>query len=133
MNTLEQLKVALGEPLKKTLGGQEFEFYPLDITSMPDFFELSSRTTGKDESAVVKLMMAMLKKSFPKDTSEELLGEFAMKYFIELQEILVELNSPDVDKLSPKQKNRIEELRARNLAAKNANTNLGTNQPASQP
>ena len=134
MNSIEQMKLALGEPLKRKLGEWEFEFHLLDVTSMPDFFELSARISGKDETAILKrenaellvsLILKMLKNSFPKDTPEELLGQFAMKYFMELQEILIELHSPDVEKLSPQQKSRIEQLRAK--AQQNA-INFGTTQ-----
>lgn len=142
MNTIEQIKTALGEPLKRKLGEQEFEFYPLDVSAMPDFFDLASKTQGKDEIELLKrenaeilvsLILKMLKNSFPKDTPEELLGQFAMKHFTELQEILVELHSPDVDKMSPQQKSRIEQLRAKVLAQKNvpSPTDSGTNQATS--
>lgn len=128
MNSIEQLKVALGEPLKRNLGGQDFEFYPLDVTSLPDFFELSARMSGKEETEFLKkenaeilvnLILKMLRNSFPKDTPEELLGQFAMKHFVDLQQILVELHSPDVEKLSPQQKNRLEQLKAK-VQQKNA-------------
>ena len=121
MNNTEKIKLALGEPLKKTIGGQELEFYPLDVTSMPDFFDLSAKISGKDETEILKkenaellvnLIMKMLKQSM-KDVSEELLGQFAMKHFMELQQILVELHSPDIDKLSDKQISKIEQLKAR--------------------
>ena len=134
INTIEQIKTALGEPLKRKLGETEFEFYPLDVTSMPDFFELSSRISGKDETEILKrenaelivnLILKMLKISFPKDTPDELLGQFAMKHFMELQEILIEIHSPDVDKMSPQQRKLIEERRAKISAQKNV-VNTGT-------
>ena len=136
MNTLEQLKTAIGEPLKRKLGDTEFEFYPLDITSMPDFFELSARISGKDETAILKrenaemlvnLILRLLRQAFPnkeKVTDEEyekILGQFAMKHFVELQGILTELHSPDVEKLSPAQKSKIEQLKAKALQ-KNADS-----------
>ena len=137
MNSIDQLRVALGEPLKRKLGEQEFEFYPLDVTSMPDFFDLSARISGKDKTEIMKrenaeilinLILKMLKQSFPKDTPEELLGQFAMKYFIQLQEILIELHSPDIDKLSDTQKSRLEQLKAK--VQKNAKS-TGENQTES--
>ena len=77
MNTLEQLKTALGEPLKRKIGGQEFEFYPLDVTSLPDFFELYLKLGNEPEKEMfkrenaelfTKMIMKLLKNSFPKDT-----------------------------------------------------------------
>ena len=135
MNSLEQLKTAIGEPLKRKLGDTEYEFYPLDITSMPDFFELSARISGKDETEVLKrenaemlvnLILKMLRASVTKTDEnsieyEKIIGQFAMKHFVELQGILVELHSPDVEKLSPAQKSKIEQLRAKALQ-KNADS-----------
>lgn len=145
MNTLEQLKTALGEPLKRKIGGQEFEFYPLDVTSLPDFFELYLKLGNEPEKEMfkrenaelfTKMIMKLLKNSFPKDTPEEDLGRFAMKYLFDLQDILVELHTPNVDILDEKKRSRIEELKARILAQKNVKSapsespNLGSNQPA---
>ena len=130
MNTKEQIKLALGEPLKKTIGGQEFEFYPLDVTSLPDFFELYGKIGDNPEKEMMKrenaelftkMIMKLLKNSFPADVPEEDLGRFAMKYFIDLQQILVELHTPNVSTLDETQKTRLEQARERLAKAKNAN------------
>ncbi len=124
MNEKEKLKIALGEPLKKTIGGQEIELYPLEVTYLPDFFSLYGKLGGKsDEDAItnfmadkenskimVDLIVAMIKNSFPKDTDEVLIKRFCMKYFVELQEILLELHQPGgTDKRKIKQIKRLRE------------------------
>ena len=145
MNTLEQLKTAIGEPLKRKLGEQEFEFYPLEVTELVNFYDISERAskesmTKQDMIDLADMIIKMVKKAFPNKAPEnglpmtqerydDSINHLVIKYFFQLQEILVELHSPDVDKLSEKQKNRIEQLRAKMLERKNVNTDLGANQP----
>ena len=144
MNTLEQLRTAIGEPLKRKLGEQEFEFYPLDVTELVNFYDISERVskesmTKQDMIDLADMIIKMVKKAFPNKAPEnglpmaqerydDSINQLVIKYFFQLQEILNELHSPDVDKLSPQQKSKIEqlkELRAKRLE----NANLGTNQP----
>lgn len=132
MNTIEQIKTAIGEPLKRNIGGQEFEFYCLDVIELVNFYDISQRAseeklTKEDMISLTNLIINMVKKAFPKDTSEDLINQFVIKYFFQLQEILIELHSPDVDKMTPQQKARIEQMRTKVLAEKNA-VNSGTNQ-----
>ena len=138
MNTLEQLKTAIGEPLKRKLGDVEFEFYPLSVVDLPDLFELAGKIQNKEEEILKKenakilfeLILKMCKGSFNKDIQEDMLDKFVTKNFMELAEILIELHTPDVDKLSPQQKNKIEQLkilRAKNLQDANLGTNQSTN------
>ena len=121
MNSIEQLKVALGEPLKRKIGEQEFEFYPLSIIYLQDLFELAGKIQGKKEEILKKenaqilfnLLLKMCENSFPKDTPKDVLDRFVTKFFMELSEILIELHNPDINKLSPQQKSKIEQLKAR--------------------
>ncbi len=107
MNDTEKLKIALGGPLRKVIGNQEFEFYPLEVTYLPDFFALYGGAEGKSEEEAIKsmakpenmkvmvnLIVNMVKDSFPKDTDETLIKRFCMKYFVELGNVLTELNKP---------------------------------------
>ena len=144
MNTLEQLRTAIGEPLKRKLGEQEFEFYPLDVTELVNFYDISERVskesmTKQDMIDLADMIIKMVKKAFPNKAPEnglpmaqerydDSINQLVIKYFFQLQEILNELHSPDVDKLSPQQKSKIEqlkELRAKRLE----NANLGTDKP----
>ena len=137
LNTKEKLKVALGEPLRKKIGGQEFEFYPLDVTYLPDFFELYGKLEGKTDEVsvgkifgdranskiIVDLIVAMVKESMPKDTDEKLINQFCMKYFVELQEILVDLHKPS-DSVDQIKLDRLKEIRERKAKAKKKEENV---------
>ena len=126
LNTTEKLKIALGDPLRKTIGGQEFEFYPLDVTVLPDFFELYSKLEGhtdeksimkvmgnkENSSIIVNLIVKMLKDSFGEETDIKLINKFAMKYFAELQEVLMELHQPS-EGVDIRKKDRLKEMRER--------------------
>ena len=126
LNTQEKLKVALGEPYRKKIGGQEFEFYPLEVTSLQDFFELYSKfgketdtkkiteIMGNKENSqiIVNLIIKMLKDSFPKETDEVLIKRFAMKYFLECQEVLMELHKPS-ESVDERKLDRLQELKQR--------------------
>ena len=146
LNTQEKLKVALGEPYRRKIGGQEFEFYPLEVTSLPDFFELYGKLggvtdekqiaeiMGKKENSriIVDLIIKMLKDSFPKETDEVLIKRFAMKYFLECQEVLMELHKPskstDYRKLD-----RLQEIRKRVVKNKQNAQPKGENTKTSSP
>ena len=131
LNATEKLKIALGDPLRKKIGGQEFEFYPLAVTHLPEFFELYGKFEGKtDESSIGKIMsnkdnsqiivdliVSMLKDSFPEDTDIKLINRFAMKYFAELQEILMELHQPS-ESMDKRKLDRIKEMKQRVQNAK---------------
>ena len=126
MNSIEQLKVALGEPLKRNLGGQEFEFYPLPITDLVDLqvvfqnlIKNNDTLTKEDLITLTELMIKMVKNVFPKETPDDLINQFVIKYYYQLQEILTELHSPNIDQLDEKQKSRLEQLKAK-IAQKNA-------------
>ena len=134
MNSLEQLKVASGETLKRKLGTQEYEFYPLEVTELISFSEIVQRDNlSKDDLIkVAELVIKMVKKAFPNKASEnelplsnelygDMINQLVIKYFYQLQEILVELHSPDIEKLSPAQKSKIEQLKAKALQ-KNADS-----------
>jgi len=126
LNTQEKLKVALGEPYRKEIGGQEFEFYPLEVTSLPDFFELYSKLGGEtDEKKIAELManrentkiivdliVKMLVDSFPEGTDDVLIKRFAMKYFAECQEVLMELHKPS-ESVDKKKLDRLQDIRKR--------------------
>ena len=131
LNTTEKLKIALGDPLRKTIGGQEFEFYPLDVTVLPDFFELYGKLEGhtdeksimkvmgnkENSSIIVNLIVKMLKDSFGEETDIKLINKFAMKYFAELQEVLMELHQPS-EGVDIRKKDRLKEMRERVKKAK---------------
>ena len=126
LNTQEKLKIALGEPYRKKIGGQEFEFYPLEVTSLPDFFELYSKLGGtnneeeiaklignkENSTIIVNLIVKMLKDSFGEETDIKLINKFAMKYFAELQEVLMELHQPS-EGVDIRKKDRLKEMRER--------------------
>lgn len=127
MNSIEQMKLALGEPLKRSLGGLDFEFYPLEITSMPDYIELSFKlASAKDDKEyeeilfqkenmekLIDLIIKFSKQNFPKDVPEDILHKFITKYFSDLQAIFMELHSQNVDKLDANQKKRLEQLKSK--------------------
>ncbi len=136
MNEINQLKNALGEPFKKVIGGQELEFYPLEVTYLPEFFELYGKLEGKtDDKALaevmtkrenskimVDLVVAMVKNSFPENSDEVIIKRFCMKYFLELQEVLVLLHNPqNVDK---RKMTQIKKMRERVNKAKGNNVQL---------
>ena len=134
MNSIESLKVALGEPLKRKIGGQEFEFHSLDVTFMPELIEYSLKTDEEllekeNVSIMVNLIKNMLKASFPENTPEDLIGRFAMKYYRELQIIFAEVHTSQADKIDEKTRSKIEELRKR-IQSKNVKP-IGTNQATS--
>ena len=101
MNELEKVKVAIGNPLIRKLGDQEFEFYPLGVDSIPDLFELIGKTGSNPQKVIerenstllVKLIDDLLKESFP-DLDDKMRKRLGMKYFTELQDILTELHLP---------------------------------------
>jgi hypothetical protein len=106
MNDLERLKAALGEPIKREIGGQEFEFIALPIDYIPDLFELLTQIQGNLENIakrensqlLVKLIIAMLKESNSfQNADEKDIQRFGMKYFKQLQEIFIELHIPIPD------------------------------------
>ena len=112
LSNLERVKAALGKPVVRKIAEQDFEFYPLTVDSLPDLFELFGRvgsnpekiTERQNSSILVKLIMDMLKQSMP-DVDESFLKRFAMQHFKELQNILVELNTPSgEDKVDSKEK-----------------------------
>lgn len=140
LNAQEKLKVALGDPLRKKIGGQEFEFYPLAVTHLPEFFELYGKLEGKtDESSISKVMAnkenstiivnlirSMLKDSFPEGTDERLLNQFAMKYFGELQEVLVDLHQPSKS-IDKRKLDRLQDLKQRVIKNKQNAQSKGEN------
>ena len=118
MNSIESIKIAIGEPLKKKLGGQEFEFYPLEVTELVTFHEVVrhiggdiEKATKQDLISLTELVIKLVKKAFPQDTSEELVNQFVIKYFYQLQEILLEIHTPNTEELSEPQKAKIEQLK----------------------
>ena len=71
----------------------------------------------ENSQIIVNLILSMLKDSFPEDTDDKLIKQFAMKYFIDLQEVLTDLHKPaDVDK---RKLDRISKLKERVTKAKN--------------
>ena len=139
MNSLEQLKVAGGETLKRRLGTEEYEFYPLEVTELATLQDVIKRLGGDVEKAtkqdlisLTELIIKMVKKSFPNKASENELtlsndiyenkiNQLVIKHFYQLQEILIELHTPNVDELSDTQRSKIEQLKAKALQ-KNADS-----------
>lgn len=117
MNSIEQLKVAIGEPLKRKLGEQEFEFYPLEVPELINLQEgfnlLKADGTHTKESLTIftELVLKMVKKAFPKEATDDMINQFVIKYFFPLHEISMELHSPDVEELTDTQKIRLEQLK----------------------
>ena len=120
MNDIEKIKIALGEPLKKVIGGQEFEFYPLSVDSLPELTDIQSRTEKNPESILekdnmtrlVELMLKFLRDNIPnfKDEDELTLKRFLMKHFVEIQMVFKELNQP-----SEETKVNVEEMKKKFL------------------
>jgi len=133
MNSLEQLKVAGGETLKRRLGTEEYEFYPLEITELATLQDVIKKLGGDVEKAtkqdlisLTELIIKMVKKSFPNKASENELtlsndiyenkiNQLVIKHFYQLQEILIELHTPNVDELSDTQKSKIETIPTQNI------------------
>ena len=116
MNSVEQMKAALGEPLKRTLGGTEMEFLPLPVTDLPEFYEIAQEMKGGADSIskvamekIVKLIVKMVKQTT--DAPDDIIAKFCMKHFYELQEILTELHMPDATDV--KKNERLNSIRER--------------------
>ena len=100
MNQAEQTKSALGEPLKRKLGDVEFDFYPMDVTALVDLFDIFERISSdkelkKPENIIllINLIKRFLKENMP-ELDDKTIGRVCMKYFKELQDILIEIHMP---------------------------------------
>lgn len=131
MNNEQQLEVALGKPLRNTLGGQEFDFYPLGIEWFPKVLKMISKfdkvaendmfeVMGNEDnsSLMVELVREMVAQSFSEGTDKRKINQFCTKFFMELFEIFIELNSPTGADVSDGKIQRMKEYQKQLLDAK---------------
>jgi len=118
VNKLEDMKLCLGEGIKRTINGKEFEFFANDSDSLPVMMQLQQAVKvatdnisdmKKRQNAVAEVMAKpenskmllgmiddMVKMSFPE--AEDLIRKrFVMKNFKVLEEVFTELNMQQED------------------------------------
>ena len=135
MNSSEKLRLALGDSIKRTIGGQEFEFEPLDVTYLGDIWAVAKKVQSnpdnlskEDVKSMLDVLVAFVKNTFPEGTDETLIRKFCGKYFVELQNVMLEIHSSTTVVDDSNQKN-INTLRQRFQNAKPAGSNQEQNQP----
>ena len=121
MNNIEKMKAALGEPIKRDVGGMEIEFWPLPVKYLPDFYEIAKKSEKGDLEKVDMEIMTNLIKAFVSESNPDFkepdLSRFCMKFFPELQLILSEIHNPEEGSDSRRTKT-LNELRERVAKAK---------------
>lgn len=101
MNSIDDVKRCVGEPVMYDIGGVQFGFYPLGLKDyglllkaqkMGDIKEPTEEQQLEAFTLMQQLITRLLKQAIP-DITDELLDLMISKHYIRLQEIFVDIHA----------------------------------------